>query len=71
MATRFQRLMVSYGLLLIKNSNYCTSGSVVRERNFHISAFRWLAVYGDEHSCSCIQYVEGHDFLETPRKVTL
>lgn len=62
---------MSYGAPLKIIYNYCSSASVVRERNFHISVFRWLAVYDEEHTCGCIQYVEGHDFLETPRKVTL
>lgn len=70
MATRFQRLIMSYGSLLKKWYNYCTSAGVVRDRNFHISVFKWLAD-GEEHSCSFKQCVEGHDFQETPRKVAL
>lgn len=64
MVTRFQRVKVPYGSLLKKIYNYCTSARVVRERNFLIFVFRWLAVYGEEHSCTCKQCVEGHDFQE-------
>lgn len=67
----FQRLMISYGSLLKEMHNYFTSARAVRERNFHISVVLWLAVYGEEHSCSCEQCVEGHDFQEIHRKVAL